>query len=52
MVIKKAASKERPQQFVEYSNIENWNFSEFALTKSEVYKLLKERLKNLKEGKA
>ena len=52
IIISQAARKMRPQQFVEYLNIEKWDFSEVTLTKSEVEKLLKESHGNLKEGKA
>jgi len=52
IIISQAARKMRPQQFVEYLNMEKWDFSEGTLIKSEVEKLLKESHRNLKEGKA
>ena len=47
-IISQAARKMRPQQFVEYLNMEKWDFSEVTLTKPEVEKLLKESDRNLK----
>jgi len=47
IIISQAARKMRPQQFVEYLNMEEWDFSEATLTKSEVGKIIKEYLKKV-----
>jgi len=52
IIINQAARKMRPQQFVEYLNMEKWDFDEATLTKSEVEKLLKKSNRSLKESKA
>jgi DNA-binding MltR family transcriptional regulator len=48
IIVSQAARKMRPQQFVEYINMEKWDFSEMTLTKPEVDKLLKESHRTLK----
>lgn len=48
IIISQAARKVRHQQFVEYLNMEKWDFSEVTLTKPEVEKLLKKSDRNLK----
>jgi DNA-binding MltR family transcriptional regulator len=48
MIISQAARKMRPQQFVEYINMEKWDFNEATLTKSEIEKLFRENRRILK----
>jgi DNA-binding MltR family transcriptional regulator len=48
IIMNQAARKMRPQQFVEYFNLEKQDFSEATLTKSKLEKLLKESHRTLK----
>lgn len=51
IIMSHTARKMRPEQFVEYLNMEKWDFSEKTLTKSEIEKLIKESYRNLKKDK-
>jgi DNA-binding MltR family transcriptional regulator len=48
IMISHTARKMRPRKFVEYLNMEKWDFSKATLTKSKLEKLLKESHRNLK----
>jgi hypothetical protein len=48
IMISHTARKMRLRQFVEYLNMERWDFSKATLTKSKLEKLLKESHRNLK----
>jgi DNA-binding MltR family transcriptional regulator len=48
IIMNQAARKMRPQQFVEYLNMEKWDFSKATLTKSKLEKLLQESHRTLK----
>ena len=47
IILTQVARKMRPQQFVEYFNVEKWDLSEATLTKSKIEKLLRESHRNL-----
>lgn len=48
IIMNRAARKMRPQQFVEYLNMEKWDFGKATLTKSKLEKLLKESHRTFK----
>ena len=47
IIMNRAARKMRPQQFVEYLNMEKWDLGKATLTKSKMEKLFRESRKRL-----